>query len=118
MISGDNNVDLLSHETYVPAQNLVNTFSQNGFVPVISRPTRITDHTATLIDHIFVNSPQFITKTGVITDPVADHLAPYATLLTNPNKPNHRNLAFDHSNSRKISDENLENFKRAIENTD
>ena len=35
LISGDNNVDLLSHETYAPAQNLVNTFSQNGFVPVI-----------------------------------------------------------------------------------
>ena len=118
MVTGDNNVDLLSHETYEPAQNLVNIFSQNGFVQVISRPTRITNHTATLIDHIFVNSPHSITKSGVITNPVADHLAPYVTLLTNSNKPNHRNMSFNQSNARKISDENLDKFKKAIENTD
>ena len=118
VISGDNNVDLLSHDTYEPAQTLVNTFSQNGFVPVISRPTRITNHTATLIDHIFVNSVHSIAKSGVITEPVADHLATYVALLINPNKPNHRNISFDQSNARKMSDENLEKFKRAIENTD
>ena len=108
----------MCHETYEPAQTLVNTFSENGSVPVISRPTRITNHTATLIDHIFVNSAHSVTKSGVITEPVADHLATYVTLLINPNKPNHRNITFSQSNARKISDENLENFKTAIENTD
>ena len=93
-------------------------FSENGFVPVISRPTRVTDHTATLIDHIFVNSAHLIIKSGVITQPVADHLAPYVSILIDKNKPNHRNMTFNQSNARKISDENLENFKRAIENTD
>ena len=49
---------------------------------------------------------------------MADHLAPYVTLLTNTNKPNHRNNSFNQSIARKLSEENLEKFKRAIENTD
>ena len=118
MISGDTNIDVLKYATYEPAQTLVNHFSENGFAPVISRPTRVTNHTATLIDHIFVNSVHMITKSGVITEHVADHLAPYVTLLIDQNKPNHRNITFNKSNARKLSDENLENFKSAIENTD
>ena len=95
LISGDTNIDVLNYATYKPAQTLVNHFSENGFAPVISRPTRVTNHTATLIDHIFVNSVHMITKSGVITEHVADHLAPYVTLLIDQNKPNHRNITFN-----------------------
>ena len=40
------------------------------------------------------------------------------TKIIDQNKSNHRNITFNKSNARKLSDENLENFKSAIENTD
>ena len=63
--------------------------SQFGFTPLISRPTRITDHSATLIDHIFTNSCHAVTKSGVLADSdLSDHLATFATLLTDRKKLN------------------------------
>lgn len=36
-----------------------------GYMPVITKATRVTDHTATLIDHIYSNSPQKVLKSGI-----------------------------------------------------
>ena len=45
----------------------------NNILPVITKPTRVTDHTATLIDHIYTNSVQNLTA-GILTIEVTDHL--------------------------------------------
>jgi len=74
---GDANIDMIRYDTNVEAQNYFNVMSQHGFTPVISRPTRITDHSATLIDHIFTNTISNFQKSGIITDHFADHLGVY-----------------------------------------
>ena len=50
------NINLLNYETHVSTENFVNSMSSYFFHPQIIQPTRITDHTATLIDNIFINS--------------------------------------------------------------
>lgn len=45
----------------------------NNILPVITKPTRVTDHTATLIDHIYTNSVQNLAA-GILTIEVTDHL--------------------------------------------
>ena len=52
---GDFNIDLsnLDHDTN--CQQLIDTTTRYNFIQVINRPTRITDHSATLIDHIYAN---------------------------------------------------------------
>ena len=57
---GDFNVNLLNFETHKPTEEFINTMSTNFFEPHIVKPTRITYHTATLIDNIFFNSIDFI----------------------------------------------------------
>ena len=43
-------------------------------MPLITKPTRITDHTATLIDHIYTNVPEKVINAGIFTADITDHL--------------------------------------------
>ena len=61
-----------------------------GFMPIITKPTRITDHTATLIDHIYTNTPEKLIKSGICLADISDHLPVFCTMantLSTSNKP-------------------------------
>ena len=51
-----------------------------GYLPIISKPTRITDHSATLIDHIYTNVPQKVVKSGICLTGITDHLPIFCTV--------------------------------------
>jgi len=44
-------------------------------LPTISRPTRVTEYSATLIDNIFINTVAYITKSYVLWDEFSDHFS-------------------------------------------
>ena len=59
------------------------------FYPLINNPTRITEHTATLIDNIFTNRPENHLKSGILFTDISDHLPIFSILtdnLTNSNR--------------------------------
>ena len=85
IISGDFNIDLIKHETDTFSQNLLDVASKYGLLQVISRPTRITDHSATLLDHIYSNMFAKILTSGVITLNITDHLATAITISLGDN---------------------------------
>ena len=49
------NLDLLRYADHEPTQKFADCLFSHVFVPLISRPPRITAYSATLIDHIFTN---------------------------------------------------------------
>ena len=49
-----------------------NIFSQ-GFLPLITKPTRVTSSSATLIDHIYSNDICSNSTSGIVLTDVADH---------------------------------------------
>ena len=49
----DYNINLLNYDQHVPTGEFVDMLSSNGFLPLITRPTRVTPTSATLIDNIF-----------------------------------------------------------------
>ena len=52
LIGGDINIDLL--KTNIPmTQNYIDTMLSHNLIPSITIPSRFTDRTTTLIDHIF-----------------------------------------------------------------
>ena len=112
ILVSDSNIDLLKFQHFEPTTKLVNSLSEHGFVPAISIPTRVTSHSATLIDHIFVNNSAMITKSGVITEDISDHLATFVNLLIDPNKCSIMRETM--TNYRPINDENLASFKNDI----
>ena len=71
---GDFNIDLLKFESHSATDGFLNTLGSNFFQPYILQPTRITDHSATLIDKIFLNSIEHFTISGNIVHDLSDHL--------------------------------------------
>jgi hypothetical protein len=71
---GDFNIDLLKIESHAISDKFLNVVSSNFFQPRILQPTRITDHSATLIDNIFFNSLEHFVISGNIVYDLTDHL--------------------------------------------
>ena len=63
-----------------------------GFMLLITKVTRITYHSKTLIDHIYTNTPEKLIRSGVCLADVSDHLPVFcysASNLPPTNKETH-----------------------------
>ena len=58
-----------------------------NFTQVISRPTRVTENSRMLIDHIYTNRPENITEVNVPTIAMSDHF-PVCVTRSTKNKLN------------------------------
>lgn len=56
----DWNINLLCHSNHHATGEFLELMYSKTFFPLITRPTRITEHKASLIDNIFTNDPQSI----------------------------------------------------------
>ena len=74
-IVGDFNLDLLKFDSDNNCQKLINLTASLGMAELVSRPTRITDHSATLIDHAYTNSIDNTLSCNIVTLDISDHLA-------------------------------------------
>ena len=74
VIMGDFNLNLLNYETHGGTDEFLNTMGSYFYHPEILQPTRITEHSATLIDNIFFNSINHHTISGNIIHDLTDHL--------------------------------------------
>ena len=54
-LMGDFNLNLMNHQSHSATGEFLDALYSNMFFPLITRPTRLTSHSATLIDNIFVN---------------------------------------------------------------
>ena len=73
VIMGDMNIDLLQCQSHIKTNDYLDNLFSNGFIPEITKPTRITSHSATLIDHIYTNKPDFTFSSGIILTDISDH---------------------------------------------
>ena len=55
VVCTDHNLDLLKASTHAKTQEFLEITSDSGFLLTVSKPTRITHQTATLIDNIFIS---------------------------------------------------------------
>ena len=51
----DHNLDLLKSNNHTATRKFLDMILDNGLIPSITRPTRITQQSATLIDNIFIS---------------------------------------------------------------
>ena len=80
MLMGDFKIDLLKYDSHTETEDFVNTLGSHAFHPQILKPTRITSHSATLIDNIFSNSLEYHVISGNIVCGITDHL-PYFLII-------------------------------------
>ena len=73
-ILSDSNIDLLQYKKHNHTNTYVDTLLSNGLLPLITLPTRITQNSATIIDHISTSHKSDRYVTGVIISSLSDHL--------------------------------------------
>jgi hypothetical protein len=73
-LCGDFNINLLQSDTHLPTANFIDVLYSASFFPFITKPTRITETTATLIDNIFCNNiQQYVHTNGILCNDITDH---------------------------------------------
>ena len=77
---GDFNVNLLNYNQHNETNEFLDSRASNSFIPSILQPTRIINHSNTLIDDIFSNviDPDIIS--GNLTATIPDHLPQFAII--------------------------------------
>lgn len=77
-LCGDLNIDLLKYNDNKGTKTFVDMMFSIGLYPLIDKPTRITDHSATLIDNIFTNELDHNISSGLLISDISDHLPIFA----------------------------------------
>ena len=73
-LMGDFNLNLMNHQCHSVTGEFLDALYSNMFFPLITRLTRITCHSATLIDNIFVNQFFDRSRSGLFFTDISDHL--------------------------------------------
>ena len=109
IIGGDLNFCTLKSEVCQSTNNIVNSFYESSFYPTIHIPTRITNHSSSLIDHFWFNLI-FKSESGVLISDISDRY-PIFTFIDLPvvsNQINKINVKFrDFSDKNKVIFSNM-----------
>ena len=72
-------------DTHDQTKDFIHTHSlyTNAFYPTISKPTRVTDHSATLLDNIITNITGYCIKSGVLYNDISDNFPVFNLLQIN-----------------------------------
>ena len=90
----------------------MDTLLNKELFPTITRPTRITQHSATLIDNIFVSMNLHKKyESAILIDDMSDHL-PILTLLRQTKLKNNIPLIFE---SRNLNDKSIHSINTALQ---
>ena len=113
VVMGDFNINILNCESHDGTDDFLNTMFSYFFQPYILQPTRITDHSATLIDNIYFNSIEHVTISGNLIYDISDHL-PNFLIVSKLNYKTHNKDIF----IRDYSHYNEEDFNEEISAVD
>ena len=108
---GDFNIDVIKIGNNTTADAFVNQLLSSSFYPLITKPTRITERSATLIDNILANRLNNNNINGILFSDLSDHL-PLFTVEQNIKVKSQNYTA---KMKRNISKENIDKFVEKLE---
>ena len=111
-IVGDLNFDLLKFEQHDKTKTLLNNSFANGFLQIISLPTRISNNSATLIDHIYTNATLNQFESYIILSDISDHF-PICHIISDKSKEKKP----CYIKVQNFNEENILAFKEDLSNT-
>ena len=115
IIGTDHNLDFLKTERHLQTQIFLEKIFDSRLLPMITRPTRITKSTATLIDNILVDQTLTLNSfCSVLIDNISDHLPCIVVLKDVKVKPNSK-VSITSRDTRKKS---LDDLKIALSDCD
>ena len=110
VIMGDFNIDLLKFEMHNKTNFYIDNIFSNAYIPLITKPTRLTPHSATLIDHIYTNDISRSYKSGIIITDIADHFGIFTIIQNIIDKPKPKTITI-----RSYKESNLHSFRNLLQ---
>ena len=111
-ITGDFNLDLLKHESHSVAAQFIESLFAFSFLPMMTKPTRITAHSATLIDNIFTNNTTVSSKNGLIISNILDHLPIFSNAFGDYLRQDSNSFTIQDTREKRVNE-----FRHKLENT-
>ena len=109
-VASDFNLNVLDYEICKKIQKFLNIIYENGMRPIINKPTRITNKTATSIGHILTNSyTETSFKTAILKCDISDHFP--ICLITPSLKFSSKNKII-YTYKRSFNEQSIFNFKK------
>ena len=107
---GDFNIKLLKYQSHPETNDFINLMVSHYLVLHILRPTKVTDHSATIIDNIFSNNVESDTVDGNILSQITDHFPQF--LIVKNMAVNYRKVVlFQRDYSKLFEERFLDDFK-------
>ena len=113
LVMGDFNINLLNTDSHAATEEFLDMITSYYFSPHILQPTRITHHSATLIDNILFNSTEHHTVSGNIVFDLTDHLPNFIIINKFNTLPKH--IKFTRRDYSKYNEEALLQDCRSID---
>ena len=115
IIGMDHNLNLLKCNSHAPTQKFFDILLSNKLLPTITRPSRITQQSATLIDNIFISEMlQRNFDSAIIINDMSDH-HPTVALLKQTKFTNKSPIEFQ---SRKLNEDKISKINQMLHNVD
>ena len=111
-LCGDFNINLLNYDYHKGTRDFLDSLFTLGLYPLIDKPSRITEYSATLIDNIFTNELNIESKSGLILNDLSDHLPVFCVCDYKIQRKCQKKSIF----VRNIDQESLSKFKNQLVN--
>ena len=109
LIFSDTNINLLNLTTNNHIASYMDTVTNNGFLQLVLKATRIQNNSSTLIDHILANNLTGPITSGVILSDISDHFITFVqSPILSKSKP-HKTIE-----SRTFSQNAIVNFRNSL----
>ena len=112
-VMGDFNLNLFNADKHEKTGEFVDVMFANHFLPLITKPTRVTQKSATLIDNIFTNNTENKPYQGIFYTDISDH---FPILYTCSSLKISKELQY--VTKRVYSEASINNFIRLIQAVD
>ena len=110
---GDFNINLLNVATHQNTNDFIDNVIAQGFIPYITKPTRITCTTATLLDHLYSNHSHTGYDSGIIITDMTDHFGIFHLIYGIPNVHNMK-----YKQTRQVNECNILKFRNLVAKAD
>ena len=115
ILIGDLNFDLLSVHPSKNNTDLQDLFVAHSFIPTITKPTRVSKTSATLLDNIYVNNFAHGMKSAVLYNDISDHYPILLQIITSGKVKNDIEPA---KKFRVYNSVSIKNFASRLQNID
>ena len=113
-ITGDFNLNLLNASNDNNIKQFIDTFHSTNLFNTITKPTRVTTTSATLLDHIWTNDIDNCINNSIIYTSISDHFPVFSSFSFDPNRAILPSESIIYH--RNFSETNINNFKCALSN--